>query len=131
MLSLVIHRVTASFLIMVLLANNINTLILIGDFIINQDVIATTLCVQKEEQKGCNGKCQLRNKLSDGAQESDSKSPFQENTRTLLDHFCLFFSENSIANCDWNTLLMTYNQPEHNKIINIYLEVETPPPVHS
>ena len=43
----------------ILFAHNINTLVIIGDFLANQDIIAKTLCIQKEEQKGCNGKCQL------------------------------------------------------------------------
>ncbi|MFC5048892.1 hypothetical protein [Aquimarina hainanensis] len=39
---------------------------------INQKVIAATLCVQKEAPKGCNGKCQLRKMLRANSKKTPS-----------------------------------------------------------
>jgi len=54
-----IHKNIAIFLAFVLLAYNIKTILVITDFAIHQEEIAETLCVEKDDQQGCNGKCQL------------------------------------------------------------------------
>ena len=58
------YKITALLLVTILLANNISTLAIVGDFIVNQDFIANTLCIQKEDQQGCNGKCHLKKQLA-------------------------------------------------------------------
>ncbi|MBT8245691.1 MAG: hypothetical protein HKP48_00255 [Winogradskyella sp.] len=84
----IIHKITATFLTCILLANNINTILIITDFIINQDIIAKTLCIQKEEQKGCNGKCQLRKELSE-TNSQDKNQPLQIEQRIELSRFII------------------------------------------
>ena len=81
-----INKTTALFLAFVLLANNINTIVIITDFIINQDIIAKTLCIQKEEQKGCLGKCQLRKELNE-ASEQGPNEPMQAYQFMELSYF--------------------------------------------
>lgn len=88
MLKAIIHKITALVLIVILFANNINTLVIIGDFIVNQDFIAKTLCIQKEEQKGCNGKCYLAEELKKNTGK-DKDYPIQTEQRTELSHFIL------------------------------------------
>ncbi len=48
MISAIAHKLTAFVLVFILFAHNINTLVIIGDFMANQAMIAKTLCVQKE-----------------------------------------------------------------------------------
>lgn len=54
MIPLIVRKITAFVLVFILFAHNISTLAIIGDFLINQEFIAKTLCIQKEDQKGCN-----------------------------------------------------------------------------
>ena len=90
--------------------------------------IAKTLCIQKEEQKGCNGKCQLRKELSKSNTNSNSEIPLQESKRLALDAFFI----TTISEVDSSDLkyqskryeLIT-NTP---RIIKMYLEIDTPPP---
>ncbi|WP_299524513.1 hypothetical protein [Winogradskyella sp.] len=69
-----INKITAILLVFVLLANNINTIVIVADFVINQDIIAATLCIQKKEQKSCNGKCYLRKELSKASKKAPNES---------------------------------------------------------
>ena len=124
----IVHKITAFILVFILFAHNINTLAIVGDFIINQEFIAKTLCIQKEEQKGCNGKCQLRKELSKSNTNSNSEIPLQESKRLALDAFFI----TTISEVDSSDLkyqskryeLIT-NTP---RIIKMYLEIDTPPP---
>ncbi|GAA4939338.1 hypothetical protein GCM10023314_10030 [Algibacter agarivorans] len=129
MLKAITHKITAFILVFILFAHNINTLVIIGDFIVNQDFIAKTLCIQKEEQKGCNGKCQLRKELSENNSDANnSDNPLQESKRMVLDAFCLSTISNvestfvSLHILKLNTIFKT---PKTN---NMYLEIDTPPP---
>lgn len=123
-----VRKITAFVLVFILFAHNINTLTIIVDFVINQELIAKTLCIQKEEQKGCNGKCQLRKELSESNTNSSSEAPFQEHKPLVLDAF--FISDvNSITNSNlkfFSKRLMLFNRTP--KLLNMYLEIDTPPP---
>lgn len=122
------YQITAGVLVLMLFAHNINTLGVIGNFIINQDFIAKTLCIQKEEQKGCNGKCQLTKQLAES--NSDSNSPFtpQETKRISLDIYCLYSID------DFEINFQNFTLPKVSQIYNqsictqISFDVETPPP---
>ncbi len=129
MLKAITHKITAFILVFILFAHNINTLVIIGDFIVNQDFIAKTLCIQKEEQKGCNGKCQLRKELSENNSDANnSDNPLQESKRMVLDAFCLSTISNvesTFVSLHILKLNTTFKTP---KINNMYLEIDTPPP---
>lgn len=125
----VIYKFNALFLTFVLLANNINNVVIVTDFIINQDFIAKTLCIQKEDQKGCNGKCHLAKQLVQNNTDTNSEAPLPSSDRTRLDVFVI----NLIANNQLNTDFQIYHL-ENN--INYILKqpnsgfhtVDTPPP---
>ena len=95
MITRLIHKATALILTLVLMANNINTIFIVTDFVINQDFIAKTLCIQKEEQKGCNGKCQLNKQLKEVNNQSDNQ-PLQIKNRIELSYFILTKKESSV-----------------------------------
>lgn len=127
-MTVIVHKITAFVLVFILFAHNINTLTIIGDFLINQEFIAKTLCIQKEEQKGCNGKCQLRKELSESNTSSNSEAPLQESKQLVLDAF--FISDINIvetSNLKFQSLRheLTLSTP---RIIKMYLEIDTPPP---
>lgn len=126
-----IHKVTALFLVSMLLTNSINTIAIIGDFIVNQDFIAKTLCIQKEEQKGCNGKCQLKKQLVENNLETNSNIPLPENKRTSLDIYCLFTIDNLDIHLSEFTLPRINLLHDTSRVIKTSLEVETPPPIFS
>jgi hypothetical protein len=83
----VTYKLIALFLTFVLLANNINNVVIVTDFLVNQDFIAKTLCIQKEEQKGCMGKCQLKKELIKNNTNSNQDAPAPITDRTQLDVF--------------------------------------------
>ncbi len=129
MIKTISHIITAYLLAIILLAHNINTLVIVSDFVLNQDFIAKTLCIQKEDQQGCNGKCHLKTELSKNETGTDGKAPIQNTVkRQTLDVF--FISEINMVSQE----LSLVNQ----SVFNFYiytpnfdsqsLSVETPPP---
>lgn len=126
-----LHKTTALLLTFILLTNSLNNAIIIGDFIINQDLIAKTLCIQKEAQKGCNGKCQLTKELVQNNTDSSSELPKHETKRMVLDFYNItdinhieshwgFISES-------NKKITNYNKTFQ----SIFSEIDTPPPIFS
>lgn len=112
-----------------LLTYNINTVIIIVSFVINQDTIAKTLCVQREAPKGCNGKCQLRKNLQESQNTNTNDAPFQEGSKLALAnnyikpaeaiHFGLASATISTEIID----ITTY------KTITKYYDIDLPPPI--
>jgi hypothetical protein len=129
MLKAITFKITAFLMVFILLANNINTLVIIGDFIANQDYIAKTLCIQKEEQKGCNGKCQLRKELSENNSNTNpSENPLQESKRIVLDAFCFFTTNKTEIDYIYPYYIQSNTFFSTPKIKKLYLEIDTPPP---
>ncbi|WP_178987273.1 hypothetical protein [Winogradskyella schleiferi] len=125
----VTYKLTALFLTFVLLANNINNVVIVTDFLINQDFIAKTLCIQKEEQKGCNGKCHLTKQLVKNNTASNSDTPMPTTDRTRLDVFVV----NAIANHKVEDFyhVRTLQHPLHYRIKapnSGFYSIPTPPP---
>jgi hypothetical protein len=122
------HKITAYVLVVILLAHNINTLVIVGDFLANQDFIAKTLCIQKEDQQGCNGKCHLKKQLAQNEAGTDGKMPVKESKRTVLDVY--FVSDvNSIES--QSILLFAIKSKFFYKtsiITENPISVDTPPP---
>ena len=85
----VTYKLTALFLTFALLANNISNVVIVTDFLVNQDFIAKTLCIQKEDQKGCNGKCQLKKELVQNNTDSNSNTPLQVTSKAVLMYLLL------------------------------------------
>ncbi|MCB0461830.1 MAG: hypothetical protein R2816_10450 [Flavobacteriaceae bacterium] len=128
MILVITRKITAFVLVFILFAHNINTLVIIGDFMMNQAIIAKNLCVQKENQQGCNGKCQLRKQLKENNPESNPNNPIQESRRLTLDVFYLV-NINLIEQQQEDILLSKENIiTQSQKIIKMYLEIDTPPP---
>ncbi|EGV43959.1 hypothetical protein BZARG_1496 [Bizionia argentinensis JUB59] len=129
MIKTISHIITAYVLTIILLAHNINTLVIVSDFVMNQDFIAKTLCIQKDDQQGCNGKCQLKTELAKNETGTEGNSPIQNIVkRHSLDVF--FVSDvNRILeqplSGDRSTIsIYSYTPKLHRQV----LFVETPPP---
>ncbi len=75
-----IHKIISVLLTVILLLGVFKTTFTITDFLIHQDEIAKTLCVQKDNQQGCNGKCQLVKALKKDL-EKDTKAPNSQNKK--------------------------------------------------
>lgn len=122
------HKTIAYTLVLILFAHNINTLVILGDFVMNQAVIAKNFCVQKDNQQGCNGHCHLSKELKQISPESNTDMPVQETLRMSLDAFCLFPDEElqfvniSVPVKKENSFLKTQI------LLHLYSDVETPPP---
>lgn len=131
MIAQVLHKAFAIILTIALLFNNIKTVVIVADFVINQDIIAKTLCIQKDEQKGCNGKCQLRKELKE-SNSNTSNNPLQKTERTRLDVFVFFSEKHSteeqiIINNDRSSQVNFYAK----STISKYYDIDTPPPILS
>jgi hypothetical protein len=131
MISAIAHKITAFVLVFILFAHNINTLVIVGDFLVNQDFIAKTLCIQKDNQQGCNGKCHLAKQLSESNPESNNQTPLQETKRMTLDVFCVSNINNfetQYIQFKLPQVLLSHKSP---KILKTYFEIDTPPPIFS
>ncbi|CAH8281313.1 hypothetical protein EV196_101394 [Mariniflexile fucanivorans] len=131
MISAITHKITAFVLVFILFAHNINTLAIIGDFVVNQDFIAKNLCVQKENQQGCNGKCHLMKELNDSEPDSKTTIPVKETRRFSLDAFCSYDIKNLESKNIFNkAYYFSFNSYASN-LIAIYFDIDTPPPIIS
>lgn len=131
MIAQVLHKAFAIILTIALLFNNIKTVVIVADFVINQDIIAKTLCIQKDEQKGCNGKCQLRKELKE-SNSNTPNNPLQKTERTQLDVFVFFSEKHSteeqiIINNNRSSQVNFYSK----STISKYYDIDTPPPILS
>jgi len=131
MIKVFLYKIVSILLVAIVFANNINTLTIVGDFVINQDFIAKTLCIQKEDQQGCNGKCHLKKQLAQNNSDANSDFPAQNNERKALDIFCFFI--NSGLNMSSNEILLPKTSLiyKSSMIIKTSFKVETPPPIFS
>ena len=129
MIRLLLHRTTALFLILALLANNINTIVIIADFVMNQDLIAKTLCIQKEEPKGCNGKCQLKKELKENNTGKDSENPSQIPKRNHLDVYVVLSLD---QNSQGQIIIKDTRDNQENFRLKVpaspFYDIDTPPP---
>jgi len=124
-------NITALFFTLILFLYNISNVIIVVDFVINQDTIAKTLCVQKDNQKGCNGKCQLMKRLHINKDTSTKKAPI-ENTKIARIETVFIQPKNEIDISNFNTfILKKITDHQHYKILHQSYEVVTPPPVLS
>jgi len=129
MISGIANKLTAFTLVFILFAHNINTLAIIGDFIINQDFIAKTLCFQKENQQGCNGKCHLMKELKNNEPDSKTTIPVKETRRFSLDAFCFYNIKNLESNLVFNDNAHLNANLLSTQINTTYFDVDTPPPI--
>ena len=128
MIATLAHKITAFTLVFILFAHNINTLVIMGDFLANQAIIAKNLCIQKDDQQGCNGKCQLTKELKQSNPDSNTDLPAQETRRMSLDVFCLFDIE-ILDTPDFNFNTIQNNSFGYLQRVSIqYQDIDTPPP---
>ncbi len=122
-----LQRIIAFFLVVILLAYNIKTASIIVDFKINQRKIAETLCVQKDNQQGCNGKCQLVKALKSDI-ESSKEMPI-ENTENIHNIYNYLQPESPFYRNLFYELLSAsdFNNNILN-IINMEYDILIPPP---
>jgi len=123
------HSFSAIFLAFILFTYNINNVVIVIDFLINQDIIAKTLCVQKAAQKGYNGKCQLVKELNLNSNTSNSKAPQQSNKITLVE--CMYIqpiNEIYFITAGTISLSRTIDSTVYKTIIKYY-DTDIPPPV--
>ncbi|MFD2550597.1 hypothetical protein ACFSQP_02090 [Bizionia sediminis] len=124
-----LHIITAYVLAIILLANHINTLVIVSDFVINQDFIAKTLCIQKDDQQGCNGKCQLKTELAKNETGPDSNTPRNQAVKRIgLDFY--FVSEISKLPSGNENFIVTNvtNYTFIHTLKSQSIPVDTPPP---
>jgi hypothetical protein len=129
MISTIANKITAFVLVFILFAHNVNTLAIIGDFVINQDFIAKTLCIQKDNQQGCNGKCHLVKELKKNTPESNTTVPVQETKRFSLDAFCLYKITSSERLNFVNKASHIGFNPYSQNLLQTYFDIDTPPPI--
>ncbi|MCF1195782.1 hypothetical protein [Mangrovimonas futianensis] len=122
------HQLTALILVGILLFNNLNTVVIVVNFLANQELISKTLCVQKDNQQGCNGKCHLKKQLAQNETGAENQTPLPELKRLSLDAF--FISEIHVVEPQQCLCLSTKHASVY-KIPFLYesfISIETPPP---
>jgi len=122
------HKVLAVLLTAIIMVNYIQTIIIVGDFMINQDIIAKTLCIQKDNQQGCNGKCHLKKQLAQKESSNNKNTPIQGSKRLVLDVFYV-----SNINSFFKKFFINPEKQTIRHYIEIFfgdtiITVDTPPP---
>lgn len=121
-----LHRIIALVIVVVLSQQMFMNTFIVADFIIHQDYIAKNLCVQKDDQQGCNGKCHLHKTLEEN--KSDDSSPQENSPRFVvkLDYlYSTFKFDNELF---FMSEKLIYKNRFSSKILIRYDEVLTPPP---
>jgi hypothetical protein len=97
-------------------------------YISYQDYIIKELCVQKNDQQGCNGKCYLMKKLTNEVSDNNTKTPPKDDKR-LIENLVFLIVKNTAVNFKYITDLevtkIAYKQKFKD---SFFLEKETPPP---
>ncbi|WP_196890456.1 hypothetical protein [Aureivirga marina] len=78
-----LHSVFSILISFSILFYSIQSAIILSSFYLNQEYIAKNLCVQKDNQQGCNGKCHLVKTLNDSFQQQDLQNPEQEKNESF------------------------------------------------
>ncbi|NVK52002.1 MAG: hypothetical protein HWD85_03630 [Flavobacteriaceae bacterium] len=100
-------------------------------FIAYQDYIIKELCVQKDNQQGCEGKCYLMKKLNNVITENNTTIPSQ-NENEFRGNFIFFLSKNSSLNFKMNSdFISNIYQYSFRIKQSLYIDKETPPPKFS
>ena len=131
MIATIAHKITAFVLVFILFSHNINTLVIMGDFLANQAMIAKNFCIQKDDQQGCNGKCQLTKQIKQSTPESNADLPVQETRRMSLDAFCLYDIEVSETQNKAMDSLQNNSFGYTQRLFDRYQDIDTPPPIFS
>lgn len=120
--------ITTFFLAFVLCTYNINNVIIVINFVLNQETIAKTLCVQKEDQQGCNGKCQLEKQLNKNISPKNN-APAQQNSKLTLVEYNYIQPTNILY---LSKPILSIRKKKINKkaynLQSIFIAIETPPP---
>ena len=97
-------------------------------YIAYQDYIIKELCVQKDDQQGCNGKCYLMKKLTNKVSENNSTTPPQ-NDKEFRGNFIFFLSKNTLHNFKYASEFESEKTAYYLHFKDsLFLEKETPPP---
>lgn len=116
-------------LALMVLSYNVNNAIIVIDFVVNQDVIAKTLCIQKEEQKGCNGKCHLKKQLRQNQGANKDKAPFQNFERFVLNfNFMQSRQKTYLGLLNGESIRQPNVELAKQCTIAEFYDIETPPP---
>ena len=97
-------------------------------YIAYQDYIIKELCVQKDDQQGCNGKCYLMKKLTNNVSENNTTTPPQ-NDKEFRGNFIFFLSKNTPFSFNYLSDLESKKASYFLQLKqSFFLEKETPPP---
>lgn len=97
-------------------------------YITYQDYIIKELCIQKEDQQGCNGKCYLMKKLTNKVSDNNTTTPPQDDKK-LIENLIFLFSKNSPINFIYISDLELKKIAYKEKLKDSFLlKKETPPP---
>ncbi|WP_043706555.1 hypothetical protein [Tenacibaculum ovolyticum] len=122
------YKISAFILAMVLVSYTIYQISVVAYYISYQDYIIKELCVQKENQQGCNGKCYLMKKLTNEASDNNANTP-PKNDKKLIENFVFLLAKNTLVNfkcvSDLDIKKITYQQVFKD---SLFIEKETPPP---
>lgn len=80
-------------LVFLLIFSNLSRIWILVDFAVNQDFIATVLCINKDKPElQCNGKCHLANQIKQQEEKENSGTAPESKTKTeiiFIHHQCL------------------------------------------
>ena len=122
------YRILSAFLALIIIYSTFYQAYVSVYFIAYQDYIVKELCVQKDNQQGCNGKCYLMKQLSNDVYENNATTPSQ-NDKEFRGNFIYFFSKNTSYDfsniSDFKSEKTTYYLKLKQ---SLFLDKDVPPP---
>lgn len=122
------YQFLSAFLALIILCSSFYQAYVSVYFIAYQDYIVKELCVQKDNQQGCNGKCYLMKNLNNEVTENNTTIPVN-NENEFRGNFIFYYTKNSSP---------LFNYLKHNNSNNtvyfnplkqtVFIDKETPPP---
>ncbi len=98
-------------------------------FFAYQDYIIKELCVQKDNQQGCNGKCYLMKQLDPVVLKKDTPASQPESEKEFRGSFILYFTKSDLLSFENAFFVKKENYNFFiKKPLSISFEKETPPP---
>lgn len=89
-----VKKAFATFFLLLIMGASMHQLALAAMYVLNQDYIAATFCVNKEKvEMKCNGKCHLSKSISKATESSENKDKASVEIQLLLP---VFLPENNI-----------------------------------
>ena len=122
------YRLLSAFLALIIISSTFYQAYVSVYFIAYQDYIIKELCVQKDNQQGCNGKCYLMKQLTNEVSENNTTTPPQ-NEKEFRGNLIYFLTKTTAYNFSNISDLKSQKTTYYLKLKqSLFVDKDIPPP---